>query len=118
MGSPWIQPDGCSSPIARTIASRFSTRTASSWRNGISSAGRAASSSQERHHLCADSQSTDKINPGYQQGIRVGSVKDGKVAAYIRRPELGSLEGVASDDAGNVYGGYTGSMNLRRWVKK
>jgi sugar lactone lactonase YvrE len=67
----------------------------------------------------ADSQSSDKTNPGYGQGIRVGSVKDGKVLAYIpETQELGSLEGVASDDAGNVYGGYTGSMNLRRWVKK
>jgi sugar lactone lactonase YvrE len=67
----------------------------------------------------ADSQSDEKTNPGFHQGIRVGSVKDGKVIAYIpETSELGSLEGVASDDAGNIYGGYTGSMNLRRWVKK
>ena len=42
--------------------------------------------------------------------------------------ELGVLEGVAADDAGNIYGGYTNTLNftkggpsevnLRRWVKK
>ena len=33
----------------------------------------------------ADSQSEDKTNPGFSQGIRIGSVKDGKVAAFIPR---------------------------------
>jgi sugar lactone lactonase YvrE len=67
----------------------------------------------------ADSQSDEKVNPGYGQGIRIGSVKDGKVTAYIpETKELGALEGVAADDEGNVYGGYTGTMNLRRFVKK
>jgi len=67
----------------------------------------------------ADSNSSDKINPPFQQGIRIGSVKDGKVVAYIpETTELRALEGVASDDAGNVYGGYTNTLNFRRWVKK
>ena len=67
----------------------------------------------------ADSASTDKTNPGFKQGIRVGSVKDGKVTAFIpETKELGSLEGVAADDAGNVYGGYTNTLNFRRWVRK
>jgi hypothetical protein len=30
-----------------------------------------------------DTQSTDKTNPGFQNGIRIGSVKDGKVTAFI-----------------------------------
>jgi len=67
----------------------------------------------------ADSQSTEKTNPGFQQGIRVGSAKDGKVTAFI--PEtvaLGALEGVGVDGDGNVYAGYTNRMDLRRWVKK
>jgi hypothetical protein len=25
---------------------------------------------------------------------------------------------VAADDAGNVYGGYTNTLNFRRWAKK
>jgi len=67
----------------------------------------------------ADSTSSDKTNPGYQQGIRIGSVKDGKVVAFIPElKEFNSLEGVAADEAGNVYGGYTNTLNFRRWVKK
>jgi sugar lactone lactonase YvrE len=67
----------------------------------------------------ADSTSSDKTNPGYIQGIRIGSVKDGKVTAFIPETrELNSLEGVAADDDGNVYGGYTNTLNFRRWVKK
>ena len=66
----------------------------------------------------ADSQSSEKTNPGFQQGIRIGSAKDGKVTAFIpETKELGALEGVAADGQGNVYGGYTNSMNLRRFVK-
>ncbi len=77
----------------------------------------------------SDSQSTPANNPGFGQGIRVGSAKDGKVTAYIpETKELSALEGVAADDAGNIYGGYTNTLNftkggppevnLRRWVKK
>src|SRR5258706_680760 len=67
----------------------------------------------------ADSQSSDKLNPGYKQGIRVGSVKDGKVASFIEETkDFGSLEGTAADDAGNVYAGYTGAMNFKRFTKK
>ncbi len=67
----------------------------------------------------ADSQSDEKVNPGFKQGIRIGSAKDGKVTAYIPETQnLGSLEAVAYDDAGDVYAGYTGAMNLKRYVKK
>ena len=66
----------------------------------------------------ADSTSGDKTNPGYKQGIRIGSVKDGKVTAFIPWNEGNTLEGVATDDAGNVYGGFTNTLNFRRFVKK
>jgi sugar lactone lactonase YvrE len=67
----------------------------------------------------SDSQSDQKTNPGFQQGIRIGTVKDKKVIAYIpETKELGALEGVAADDEGNIYAGYTNTMNLRRFVKK
>ena len=66
----------------------------------------------------ADSQSAEKTNPGFQQGIRIGSAKDGKVVAFIpETKEPGALEGVAVDAQGTIYGGYTNSMNLRRFVK-
>ncbi len=67
----------------------------------------------------ADSQSTEKTNPGFKQGIRIGSAKDGKVTAFIEETkDFGALEGVGADEAGNVYAGYTNAMNLRRFVKK
>jgi NHL repeat len=67
----------------------------------------------------SDSQSDAKTNPGFGQGIRIGTVKDKKVAAYIpETKELGALEGVAADEQGNIYAGYTNTMNLRRFVKK
>ena len=54
----------------------------------------------------ADSQSNPTNNPGFKQGIRIGSAKDGRVTAFISEPcaEVGAPEGVGVDDAGNVYG--------------
>jgi DNA-binding beta-propeller fold protein YncE len=67
----------------------------------------------------ADSQSSDKTNPGFKQGIRIGNAKDGKVTAFIEEAQsLGALEGVGADDDGNVYAGYTNAMNLKRFVKR
>jgi len=66
----------------------------------------------------ADSTSTDQTNPGFKQGIRIGSVKDGKVTAFIPWSETNTLEGVAADDQGNVYGGFTNTLNFRRFVKQ
>jgi DNA-binding beta-propeller fold protein YncE len=66
----------------------------------------------------ADSQSTPETNPGFLQGIRIGSAKDGRVTAFIPWTESNSLEGVAADDAGNVYAGYTNTRNFRRFVRK
>jgi len=63
--------------------------------------------------------SPDERNPPYKSGIRIGNVKDGKVVAFILESvEVNGLEAVAVDDAGNVYGGYTNTLNFRRWVKK
>ena len=66
----------------------------------------------------ADSTSSEKVNAPFKQGIRIGSVKDGKVTDYIPWNETNTLEGVAADDAGNVYGGFTNTLNFRRFVKK
>jgi DNA-binding beta-propeller fold protein YncE len=69
----------------------------------------------------ADSQSDDKTNPGFKQGIRIGSIKDGKVVAFIplTDPSIGSAEEVAADDQGNVFAGFTasGKIALRKFVK-
>ena len=54
------------------------------------------------------------------RGIRIGSVKDGKVTAFIPEPsvEAGAPEGIGVDDAGNVYAGWTAKMAVRRYVKQ
>jgi sugar lactone lactonase YvrE len=69
----------------------------------------------------ADSQSDDKTNPGFKQGIRIGSVKDGKVLAFIPLTDAatGSAEELAVDDQGNVFAGFTakGKMAVRKFVK-
>jgi hypothetical protein len=64
-----------------------------------------------------------RVNPGFKQGIRVGSAKDGSVKAFV--PALGPeakpmivTEGVAADKLGNLYGGETGTMNVGKYVKK
>jgi sugar lactone lactonase YvrE len=65
----------------------------------------------------SDSTSTDQTNPGFKQGIRIGSVKDGKVTAFIPWGEGNTLESVAADDQGNVYGGFTNTLNFRKFAK-
>jgi sugar lactone lactonase YvrE len=69
----------------------------------------------------ADSQSDAKTNPGFQQGIRIGSVKDGTVTAFIPLTDaaVGSAEELTVDDQGNIYAGFTaaGKMAVRKFVK-
>jgi streptogramin lyase len=71
----------------------------------------------------ADSQSDAQRNPGFQKGIRIGSVRDGVVRSFIPIPGPGegamvSAEGVTADAAGNVYGAEANSNNLRKYVKR
>ena len=79
-----------------------------------------------------DSESTDKpgygYNPGWRRGIRVGSAKDGSVAAFIpdplspttdgKLPATSAAEGVAADAAGNVYGAEVGPKTLKKYASK
>jgi streptogramin lyase len=61
-------------------------------------------------------------NPGVRRGIRIGSVKDGKVTGFIPDPaERGgssAAEGVAVDHNGNVYGAEVGPRDMKKYVKK
>jgi NHL repeat len=81
----------------------------------------------------ADSESTDQqnpgdmvagygYNPGCQRGIRIGSVRDGKVTAFIPdtdpKGSSSAAEGVAVDPEGNVYGAEVGPRDLRKYVKR
>jgi sugar lactone lactonase YvrE len=76
----------------------------------------------------ADSESNTARDPGVKRGLRIGSVKDGKVVAFIPDPEPNpgqglqqgngsAAEGVAVDGAGNIYGAEVGPMDLKRYVK-
>jgi sugar lactone lactonase YvrE len=67
-----------------------------------------------------DSQSDEKTNPGFKQGIRIGSAKDGKVTAFIPAdPQLGSAEEAAADDQGNIFAGFTNVkvLQLKKYTK-
>jgi streptogramin lyase len=77
----------------------------------------------------ADSESSDKEgygnHPGWKRGIRIGSVKDGVVIAFIpdplvttgALPATSAAEGVATDADGVIYGAEVGPKALKRYVK-
>jgi len=57
-----------------------------------------------------------------KRGIRIGSLKDGKVIAFIPDPNdkatnTSAAEGVAVDAAGNIYGAEVGPRALKKYVK-
>jgi DNA-binding beta-propeller fold protein YncE len=68
----------------------------------------------------ADSESTERVHPGWQRGIRIGSLKDGKVTVFIpahttpNSPDGAMGEGIAIDAAGNIY---TAEAQLRGVTK-
>jgi DNA-binding beta-propeller fold protein YncE len=67
----------------------------------------------------ADSQSGEKFNKAFKQGIRIGSVKGGRVTAFISAA-AGTTEmpeGVAADDDGNVFGGFTANQTVMKFEK-
>lgn len=58
-----------------------------------------------------------------KRGIRIGNVSDGAVIAFIPDPNehatnTSAAEGVAADEAGNVYGAEVGSRALKRYEHK
>ena len=68
----------------------------------------------------ADSESTERVHPGWQRGIRIGSLKDGKVTIFVpphatpNSTDGAMGEGIAIDAAGNVY---TAEAQLRGVTK-
>ena len=66
----------------------------------------------------ADSSSSNnpRSNPGFEEGIRVGNVRDGRIILFIEDPDAnGSQEGVIADSDGNIYGSLTAGMALRKY---
>ena len=71
----------------------------------------------------SESMSVSRNHDGWKRGIRIGSLKDGKVIAFIPDPQenargTSAAEGVAADAQGNVYGAEVGPMDLKKYVKK
>ena len=71
----------------------------------------------------ADSESTERVHPGWQRGIRIGSLKDGKVTMFIpphmtpNSPDGAMGEGIAIDAAGNVYTAEAQLRGVTKYVK-
>jgi streptogramin lyase len=72
----------------------------------------------------ADSQSNAAQNPGFTRGVRIGSAKDGKLAAFIPdthpdpdQTHTAGAEGVSADASGNIYVGDVTGMELQKYVR-
>jgi DNA-binding beta-propeller fold protein YncE len=70
----------------------------------------------------ADSESDAGRHPGWQRGIRIGSLKDGKVTIFIpahmaQNPEGAMGEGIAIDAAGNIYTAEAQLRGVTKYVK-
>ncbi len=71
----------------------------------------------------ADSESTERVHPGWQRGIRIGSLKDGRVTTFVpphmtNAPEGTTGEGIAIDAAGNVYTAEAQLRGVTKYVRK
>jgi len=70
----------------------------------------------------ADSESTPKVHPGWLRGIRIGSLKDGKVTMFVPphktdTPDGAMGEGIAVDAAGNIYTAEATVRGVTKYVK-
>jgi len=66
----------------------------------------------------ADSESNKVIagelrNPGWTNGVRFGSAKDGSLLGFIDGTDP---EGLSVDDLGNVWAGLTSTPILQKWI--
>jgi len=76
----------------------------------------------------SESESVSRNHDGWKRGIRWGSIKTGKIEGYIPDPETktrgegfggtSAAEGVAVDNAGNIYGAEVGPKAVKKYVKK
>jgi sugar lactone lactonase YvrE len=71
----------------------------------------------------SESKSVSRNHQDWKRGIRIGSLKDKKVTAFIPDPDenatgTSAAEGVVVDAAGNVYGAEVGPRQVKKYVKK
>jgi DNA-binding beta-propeller fold protein YncE len=71
----------------------------------------------------SDSESTERVHPGWQRGIRIGSLQDGKVTMFIpphalpNSPDGTMGEGIAVDSAGNLFTAEAQLRGVTKYVK-
>ena len=71
----------------------------------------------------ADSESTERVHPGWQRGIRIGSLKDGRVTTFIpahttpNAPDGAMGEGIAIDAAGNIFTAEAQLRGITKYVR-
>jgi DNA-binding beta-propeller fold protein YncE len=71
----------------------------------------------------ADSESSERVHPGWQRGIRIGSLKDGRVTLFIpahmlpSSPDGAMGEGIAIDAVGNIYTAEAQLRGVTKYVK-
>ena len=88
--------------------------------------GRTSGLAIDRNDLIytADSESTDTVHPGWQRGIRIGSLRDGKVTIFIpphvapNAPDGAMGEGIAVDAAGNLYTAEAQLRGVTKYIRK
>jgi len=71
----------------------------------------------------SESKSVSRNHQEWKRGIRIGSLKDKKVTAFIPDPDenatgTSAAEGVVVDSSGNVYGAEVGPRAVKKYVKK
>ncbi len=71
----------------------------------------------------SESGSVAKTRTDWKRGIRIGSVRDGRVTAFIpdpaeNPPSTSAAEGVAVDSRGNIYGAEVGPRALKKYVRR
>jgi streptogramin lyase len=71
----------------------------------------------------SESMSVSRNHDGWKRGLRIGSVKDGKVMYFIPDPDenatgTSAAEGVAADSQGTLYGAEVGPKQVKKYVKK
>ncbi|PWU05944.1 MAG: hypothetical protein C5B51_13365 [Terriglobia bacterium] len=65
---------------------------------------------QDDNLYVSDSQGPVLSNPKIKRGIRIGSIKDGKVRAFVPDPRS-TVEGLAVDRQGTMYGAENGNLH-------
>ena len=70
-----------------------------------------------------DSESTERVHPGWMRGIRIGSLTDGKVTMFIpphmvpNSADSAMGEGIAIDAAGNIYTAEAQLRGITKYVR-